>query len=47
MGAVLLVGGHSGPHGLAPQELPIGIVTSLVGAPFLFVLIRRLHAAAA
>ena len=29
---------------LQPQELPIGIVTSLVGAPFLLVLIRRMHA---
>jgi len=31
----------------APQELPIGIITSLVGAPFLLVLIRRLHATSA
>lgn len=30
----------------SPRELPIGIVTALVGAPFLFVLVRRLHAAA-
>ncbi len=30
---------------LAPQELPIGIVTALVGAPFLLVLVRGLHAA--
>ncbi|MFP4310773.1 MAG: FecCD family ABC transporter permease [Nitriliruptoraceae bacterium] len=29
---------------LAPRELPIGILTSLVGAPFLLVLIRRFHA---
>jgi iron complex transport system permease protein len=28
---------------LQPQELPIGIVTALVGAPFLLVLVRRLH----
>lgn len=28
---------------LAPQEIPIGIITSLLGAPFLLVLIRRLH----
>ncbi|MEU4160458.1 iron ABC transporter permease [Actinoplanes sp. NPDC026670] len=27
---------------LAPQEIPIGIITSLIGAPFLLVLIRRL-----
>lgn len=30
---------------LAPQELPIGIITALVGAPFLILLVRRLHAA--
>ncbi len=29
---------------LAPRELPIGILTALVGAPFLLVLIRRFHA---
>ncbi|MEU4421046.1 iron ABC transporter permease [Actinoplanes sp. NPDC024001] len=28
---------------LAPQEIPIGIVTALIGTPFLLVLIRRLH----
>lgn len=32
---------------LAPQEIPIGIITSLLGAPFLLVLIRRLHLAGA
>ncbi|MER5456449.1 iron ABC transporter permease [Micromonospora sp. NPDC002389] len=32
---------------LAPQEIPIGIITSLLGAPFLLVLIRRLHASGA
>lgn len=32
---------------LAPQELPIGIVTAVVGAPFLLALIRRFHALAA
>ncbi len=32
---------------LAPQEIPIGIITSLLGAPFLLILIRRLHAASA
>ncbi|SHN46620.1 iron complex transport system permease protein [Cryptosporangium aurantiacum] len=30
---------------LQPQEIPIGIITSLLGAPFLLVLIRRFHAA--
>ena len=29
-----------------PAELPIGIVTAIVGAPFLFILIKRFHAAA-
>lgn len=29
---------------LAPQEIPIGILTALVGAPFLLILIRRMHA---
>lgn len=31
---------------LRPQELPIGIITALIGAPFLLILIRRLHDAA-
>lgn len=31
---------------LAPQEIPIGIITALVGAPFLLVLVRRFHATA-
>lgn len=30
---------------LAPQEIPIGILTALVGAPFLLILIRRMVAA--
>ncbi|MGQ0572590.1 MAG: FecCD family ABC transporter permease [Pseudonocardia sp.] len=29
----------------APQELPIGIVTGIVGAPFLLLLVRRFHSA--
>src|SRR5690606_18320690 len=29
---------------LVPQELPIGIITALIGAPFLLVLVRRFHA---
>ncbi|WP_372492110.1 FecCD family ABC transporter permease [Kineosporia corallincola] len=32
---------------MQPQELPLGIITSLVGAPFLLVLIRRLHVTSA
>lgn len=30
----------------SPRELPIGIVTALVGAPFLILLVRRFHASA-
>lgn len=30
----------------SPRELPIGIITALVGAPFLLLLVRRLHAGA-
>ncbi|WP_245604287.1 FecCD family ABC transporter permease [Nocardioides aequoreus] len=45
MGAVLLVWADVVARvALAPQEIPIGIITALVGAPFLLVLIRRLHA---
>ncbi|WP_240658609.1 FecCD family ABC transporter permease [Microbacterium sp. CPCC 204701] len=29
---------------MAPRELPIGILTALVGAPFLLVLVRRMYA---
>lgn len=29
---------------MQPRELPIGIITALVGAPFLLVLVRRMHA---
>lgn len=48
MGAVLLVWADVAARTLlAPQEIPIGIITSVVGAPFLLVLIRRLHATSA
>ena len=30
---------------LAPEEIPIGIITALVGAPFLLILVRRMYAA--
>ena len=30
---------------LEPRELPIGIITTLVGAPFLLLLVRRFHPA--
>lgn len=29
---------------MAPQELPLGIVTALLGAPLLFALVRKLNA---
>jgi iron complex transport system permease protein len=48
MGAILLVWADVIARTLlAPQEIPIGIITSLVGAPFLLILIRRLHATSA
>jgi iron complex transport system permease protein len=47
LGAILLVGADVIARVLlAPQEIPIGIITSLLGAPFLLILIRRLHASA-
>ncbi|GLZ01592.1 iron ABC transporter permease [Actinoplanes sp. NBRC 103695] len=46
LGAVLLVWADVIARVLlAPQEIPIGIITALLGAPFLLILIRRLHAA--
>ena len=46
MGAVFLVWADVFARTVVqPQELPIGILTSLVGAPFLLLLVRRLHAA--
>ncbi|RLP94705.1 iron ABC transporter permease [Micromonospora sp. BL4] len=48
LGAVLLVWADVLARVLlAPQEIPIGIITSLLGAPFLLILIRRLHASGA
>lgn len=45
LGAVLLVWADAvGRVIMAPRELPIGIITALVGAPFLVVLIRRMTA---
>lgn len=43
LGASLLIAADIGAHTLlAPQEIPIGILTSLVGAPFLILLVRRM-----
>ena len=48
MGGVLLIWADIVARTLfAPQEIPIGIITSLLGAPFLLILIRRLHAVSA
>lgn len=48
MGAILLIWADVLARTLfQPQETPIGIITSLVGAPFLLVLVRRLHATTA
>lgn len=46
MGAVFLVWADLVARvALQPQELPLGIVTALVGAPFLLYLVRTLHRA--
>jgi len=48
MGATLLIWADVAARVLlAPQEVPIGIVTAVVGAPFLLILVRRLHATTA
>ncbi|KAA8726971.1 FecCD family ABC transporter permease [Corynebacterium phocae] len=46
LGAVLLVAADIGARFLlAPQEIPIGILTALVGAPFLLLLVRNMAGA--
>lgn len=48
MGAVLLIWADIVARVLlAPQEVPIGIITAVVGAPFLLLLVRRLQATVA
>lgn len=45
LGAILLIWADAGARVLMqPRELPIGIITALVGAPFLLLLIRRMYA---
>ncbi|MDT9594985.1 iron ABC transporter permease [Nocardioides zeae] len=45
LGAILLVWADVVARTvLAPQEIPIGIITALVGAPFLLLLVRRFQA---
>ncbi|WP_420098797.1 FecCD family ABC transporter permease [Corynebacterium sp.] len=44
LGAILLCWADIGSRTLlAPQEIPIGIITAIVGAPFLLILVRRMH----
>lgn len=44
LGAVLLTWADIGARTLlAPQEIPVGIITALVGAPFLLLLVHRMH----
>ncbi|WP_304325426.1 iron ABC transporter permease [Corynebacterium frankenforstense] len=46
-GAILLIWADIGARTLlAPRELSIGIITALVGAPFLLILVRRMYAPA-
>ncbi|MDT0202842.1 iron ABC transporter permease [Nocardioides sp. AE5] len=45
LGAILLIWADVLARvAFAPEEIPIGIITSIIGAPFLLLLIRRLHA---
>ena len=45
LGAVLLVVADMAARVvMAPQELPVGIITALVGTPLLLVLVRKLRA---
>ncbi|ALC06028.1 hypothetical protein CDES_08115 [Corynebacterium deserti GIMN1.010] len=45
LGAILLIWADVAARTLlAPQEIPIGIITALIGAPFLLILVRRMHA---
>ncbi|MFP7365668.1 iron ABC transporter permease [Corynebacterium callunae] len=46
LGAILLIWADIAARTLlAPQEIPIGIITALIGAPFLLILIRRMSVA--
>lgn len=43
LGAILLCWADIGSRTwLAPQEIPLGIITALIGAPFLIILVRRM-----
>jgi iron complex transport system permease protein len=44
LGAILLIWADAGARVLMqPRELPLGIITALIGAPFLLILIRRMY----
>lgn len=48
IGAIFLVWADAFARtAFAPAELPLGIVTAIVGAPMLLILVRRFHASAA
>ena len=40
-GALLLLGADTVTRALLPQEVPIGVLTALLGGPFFFVIFRR------
>lgn len=47
IGAVFLIWADVAARvAFSPRELPLGIVTAVVGAPFLFVLVRRFRSGA-
>jgi iron complex transport system permease protein len=38
---ILVVGDAASRSAIAPAELPVGVLTALIGTPLLFVLVRR------
>ena len=40
-GALLLVRRHAGAQLVAPAQLPVGVVTALIGVPVFLILLRR------
>jgi iron complex transport system permease protein len=41
LGAVIVVGGDALVRGVLPGEVPVGIITAIVGAPYLIWLLTR------
>jgi iron complex transport system permease protein len=41
MGAVIVVGGDAVARGVLPGEVPVGIITAVIGAPYLIWLLTR------